>query len=72
MTRDQIYWVNLVNMHEIHGPFKNHLEAIAHAKKKFKEPPDNGKDHYRVGIGIVKVVCTGELNVSVKAEWEED
>ena len=72
MTKGEYYWINLVNMYEIYGPFGNQSEAIEHAKKKHSEPPDNGSDHYVVGIGIVQVVSSGELKVSIKSEWIED
>jgi len=72
MNKGEYYWINLVNMVEIKGPFRTAKEAVADAKGDFTDPPDNGKDNYTVGIGILKVESTGEVVVKTKSEWVDD
>jgi len=72
MNKGEYYWINIVNMVEVSGPFISAKEAIDHAKGAFNDPPDNGKDHYTVGIGILKVDCTGEVVVKTTSEWVLD
>ena len=66
------YWINLVNMIEVHGPYKSADAARNGAARTFKDPPDNGKDSYVVGVAIVKVEEVGEVVVTTKYKWRSD
>jgi len=72
MKKGEYYWINLINMVEIKGPFDTAQEATLNAAKSFTDPPDNGKDHYSVGIGILKVEHTGEIIVRTQSAWVGD